>query len=236
MIKNNLKIARERKAFSSTELGKMIGVAHQTILQWEKGQRKFSIENATKLAPHLDVTVGQLLGLESLDNSKESSSKNISKNDLQLTHQYYPEDYIDVPIVHQELACGTGIEPLSYQEVEYTYLHKKMLRDFGSTTIHKIVIMKTIGDSMEPLILPKSWVIIDTGDTDLNCRKKSIYGNIFAFRYEGSLYIKELKFNKKTKILLVKSFNTEQKSFEISLDEFTDFVVVGRVLGTYNKF
>jgi phage repressor protein C with HTH and peptisase S24 domain len=76
------------------------------------------------------------------------------------------------------------------------------------------------GNSMSPEYRHGDRVIIDKGDTEL------ADGHIFAFRYQGQCYVKEINLlGNRIKCI---SLNKEYDPFYINEDE--DFLVFGRII------
>lgn len=61
---NGLKAAMEAKQIGPTALGRLSGESKQNIDRWSKGERRLQPEDAAKLAPHLEVSVRDLLMLD----------------------------------------------------------------------------------------------------------------------------------------------------------------------------
>lgn len=53
---------RKRNGYSQAQLAKLIGVAQNTISNWEQGKREPSCAELIKLAFHLNCTVDELIG------------------------------------------------------------------------------------------------------------------------------------------------------------------------------
>lgn len=67
---SRIKIAREKRGFTQTQLGNMIGVSGVSIMRYEKNQREPSFKILKELANCLNVTIGYLQGYDLL-NAKE---------------------------------------------------------------------------------------------------------------------------------------------------------------------
>ena len=61
---NGLKAAMEAMQIGPTALGRLSGESKQNIDRWSKGERRLQPEDAAKLAPHLGVSVRDLLLLD----------------------------------------------------------------------------------------------------------------------------------------------------------------------------
>lgn len=60
----NIKIEREKKHLTQSQLGKLVGLSGAQISRFESGQREPSITTLVKLAEIFGVTVGYLVGVE----------------------------------------------------------------------------------------------------------------------------------------------------------------------------
>lgn len=58
---DNMRILREQKNLSKTELAQLVGVSHAAISYFESGQKMPNAITAAKIARKLDTTVEQLV-------------------------------------------------------------------------------------------------------------------------------------------------------------------------------
>ena len=72
-----LKELRVKKRLSQEELGKILGVSGQTILNWENCIHSPNVDQLIKLADFFDVSIDYLVGLKN-----ENKTKNEIMNDL----------------------------------------------------------------------------------------------------------------------------------------------------------
>lgn len=63
MIKNHVKIARQHKGISQTELAKLTGLSQNSISSIETGQYNPTVGNALKIAKALNLKVEELFVL-----------------------------------------------------------------------------------------------------------------------------------------------------------------------------
>lgn len=63
---NILKELRLEKGISQRKLGEDLGVVNQTVSFWETGSREPDLDTLVKIAKYFDVSVGYLLGTESI--------------------------------------------------------------------------------------------------------------------------------------------------------------------------
>ena len=64
---NRLKELRKEKKLSQKEIAKEMSISEKTLSRWENGESQIKPEKAQQLAKYLGVSVGYLLGYESLD-------------------------------------------------------------------------------------------------------------------------------------------------------------------------
>ena len=81
MLNENIKKLRILKGLNQVELGKELGVAKQTVSNWENNNIQPSIDMLLKIANFFSVSTDSLLGI---DNKKYLEVSGLS--DLQITH------------------------------------------------------------------------------------------------------------------------------------------------------
>lgn len=64
LLKNNLKMLRQKKGYTQEELGNSVGVSRQTIISIERYRYKPSLELAMKIAEKLQVKIEKLFYFE----------------------------------------------------------------------------------------------------------------------------------------------------------------------------
>lgn len=95
---------RKIKKISQAELGKIIGVAQNTLSNWENGNREIDNESLIKLADYFDVSTDYILGRTDEDlsdeliilnrNAKKLSPENRKKL-LDMAKVMFKEDFND---------------------------------------------------------------------------------------------------------------------------------------------
>lgn len=68
-VGERIKIAREAAGMTQEQLGKMLGVTGVSVMRYEKNTRQPRMEQLREIADVLGVTVGYLLGYESIQSS-----------------------------------------------------------------------------------------------------------------------------------------------------------------------
>ncbi len=72
MLNNTrFKELRKSKGITLEKLGQQLGLSANTLCQYEKGQREPSFETIETLAKLYNVTIGYLLGVEDMNNTKK---------------------------------------------------------------------------------------------------------------------------------------------------------------------
>ena len=220
---NNIKKIRKTiSGFTQEKLANCVDLTTRHIQRLEAGGSDLSVDMVKRLAQALNCTPADILGYENLGIAppKETAFKE--------------DKSIEISFYTQEFACGTGAEPLNYEESSKLYFTKDSLRKLTGSTQYIIAVIAG-GDSMYPFIKDKDIVFIDTAKTEI-LSTRNPNKSIFAFRYDGRLHIKHLTANKKTNTITAHSFNKEEHpSFVIDLTKYPDFQIIGKVIGTYSK-
>ena len=150
--------------------------------------------------------------IEKLERHYEIILQDINLPEECITLTYRPEVY---------LSAGYGVEVLDeHQEtimIDSRLLAKESGRKLNYSMCEVVMIS---GNSMSPEYRHGDRVIIDKGDTEL------ADGHIFAFRYQGQCYVKEINLlGNRIKCI---SLNKEYDPFYINENE--DFLVFGRII------
>ena len=150
--------------------------------------------------------------IEKLERHYEIILQDINLPEECITLTYRPEVY---------LSAGYGVEVLDeHQEtimIDSRLLAKESGRKLNYSMCEVVMIS---GNSMSPEYRHGDRVIIDKGDTEL------ADGHIFAFRYQGQCYVKEINLlGNRIKCI---SLNKEYDPFYINENE--EFLVFGRII------
>jgi phage repressor protein C with HTH and peptisase S24 domain len=141
---------------------------------------------------------------------EELTGSKIDSNSVTLS--FYPEVY---------LSAGYGVTVIDEKPEKIVIDSKLLISDKGIKVNPELCeVVMISGNSMSPEYRHGDRVIIDKGDTEL------ADGHIFAFRYKGQCYVKEINLlGNKIKCI---SINKEYDPFYI--DENEDFQVFGRII------
>ena len=192
---------------SYTDIGNVLGTGRANISLRAKNNSKVTINELKKLEDAYNVdlikqkinNLSETLGLEKLE-----------INTVKIP--YRPDVY---------LSAGYGVEVYS-ESAEFMTLDIRLFTTDRGNKINpdSCEIVRISGNSMEPEYRHGDRVIIDRNDKEL------LDGHIFAFRYNGQCYVKEINLlGDKIKCI---SLNKEYDPFYIKKGE--EFSVLGRIL------
>ena len=141
--------------------------------------------------------------------------ENIEENRTNIelaTIEYYPDVY---------LSAGFGVEVLD-ESYEHVIIDERFLTSERGMRVNpkNCKMVRISGNSMFPEYHHGDRVIIDESDTNLTD------GQIYAFRYDGQCYVKEI--NRAGNKIKCISVNKEYEPFFIERD--VDFKVFGRII------
>ena len=186
------------------ELGKALGTGRANISLRIKNNSELTLPEIKKIEKYFGVnyTEFHILDLEEINKLNAAT--------VQIT--YRPDVF---------LSAGYGVEVLDETKETMT-LDARLLTTERGCRINPqhCEIVSVSGNSMAPEYRHGDKVIIDRGDTEL------VDGHIFAFRYNGQCYVKEINLlGDKIKCI---SLNKEYDPFYINQGE--QFTVLGRII------
>ena len=231
ILGNAIKEIRKSKKMTQQELSKLTGFKQNTISNHENGKRQLDEIDIRKYAGALQIEPQKLFDSSQsyssiLQSITETSSKleedrqiivlntaeqqlNEQNSSVSNQEELFEYDYYDQPA-----SAGTG-QYLNDVNKETVELPLNMDADF---------VIPIYGDSMEPeyhngdYAFIKSTVNLDDGQ-------------VGVFDLKGDAYIKQLIIDGNKACL--HSFNKEYK--DIPIDEFSDFRIIGKVVGSYSE-
>lgn len=192
---------RKQQGLTQEEFALKLGVNAKTIGYWESGKNLPNKSNLMQICEAFNLPL----------NYFEQNVRNVcSNNSIFIT--YRPDVY---------LSAGYGVEVLD-EEKQTIMLDARLLITERGNKINpqSCEIVCVSGNSMSPEYRHGDRVIIDRGDTEL------LDGHIFAFRYNGQCYVKEINLlGDKIKCI---SLNKDYDPFYIKKGE--EFTVLGRII------
>lgn len=214
MLKDRIKLAREKAGLTQQELADKAGVSQTTIMYLENGRNKSS----SKI-----VDIASALRVDSrwLANGEESNAELITDGKLSPWDDGDPttDDDIDIPFLKEVcLSAGDGTVELSDYEGRKLRFSRKTLRDLGVDPKNAVCVTVR-GDSMEPVLRDNGTVGVDRGNTALKD------GAIYAVNNEGLLQIKRIKRLSLNEVVL-ESYNPEYPPI---IRQLSDIEILGFV-------
>ena len=214
-IIDNLQNLTQAK-ISQSDIARALGVTRATVSARVKTESQVTYEEIKKLERAYNISLSEKdVSLNKINAQIQEIKKNLGMelDDLNLIKiPYRPEVY---------LSAGYGVE-VQNEAAQFMTIDSRLLTTEKGTKINPeyCEIVSISGNSMYPEYRHGDRVIIDRGDTDL------ADGHIFAFRYKGQCYVKEINLlGNKIKCI---SLNKEYDPFYI--EESEDFMVLGRIL------
>lgn len=186
------------------ELGKALGTGRANISLRIKNNSELTLPEIKKIEKYFGVNYTEIHLLNSQEINK------LNADTVQIT--YRPDVF---------LSAGYGVEVLDETKETMTLDARLLTTERGyRINPQHCEIVSVSGNSMAPEYRHGDKVIIDRGDTEL------VDGHIFAFRYNGQCYVKEINLlGDKIKCI---SLNKEYDPFYINQGE--QFTVLGRII------
>lgn len=130
--------------------------------------------------------------------------------------------YVRIPHFGARLAAGAGSWNEGRTLVETVPLTRTILQEMGAFNVGHLTILQAQGDSMEPTIANRGFVVIDEGVTDP-------FDDVFAFVLAGEARVKRLQ--RQADGLLLISDNPDYPPESLQGADMGRLQIIGRVLG-----
>ncbi|EAI4415590.1 LexA family transcriptional regulator [Campylobacter fetus] len=245
-LSKKIKEYRLEKGWTQYDLAKFSGVSLGSIKRYETDNGNITYANLEKIANalqkdisnfqnnkmSLSMSLSQDINLSPSQNKYVSKSQNLSPSkplntqNLKMSQNNISinikEDTIYVPFFKDgAVSAGFGTEDFG-NDCDFLPFKKQDLRlMFGAHSTANIGIIPCIGNSMQPTIEEGELVVFQQDNTQSE-------GAIYVVRFENELFVKRLK---KSPLQLV----SDNKEYEpISLGEFGEIEILGRVIGSYS--
>ncbi len=200
---DRLRKQREKLGIRKHELAKNVGVSLTTIQQYESGQMPRG-EFAVRLAHELNCSLDWLLAGRKAD----------------INHEINQQDLVHLPVVEAIFEpASDGFALRSCARGHYVF-YADFLHAKGDPS--KMVLLRVMGDSMQPRILNNDMVLIDQGQTKL------MPSQMYAINIEGMVYIKLV--DAVPSKLLLSSVNPAYTPIELDIKMQSSINIIGRVI------
>lgn len=234
-ISEKIKVGREGKGWTQTDLSKYSGVSLDSIKRYESKESNITIGNLIKIADSLEVDLNFFRDdsvTKSLLSPVTKSSnacylveenENVHKSSISFkpTAQINP-DIVQIPIYDDVVASAGGGVINDEYPIQSVGIDKGFLRThFGLSSFLGLSIITAKGDSMSPTIPENCQLLV----------QKSVpkEGQICVVRIDDELYVKRLQKLPKYRLI------SDNKSYENIELEGREYNIVGVVVGFFKR-
>ncbi|MFD1199546.1 S24 family peptidase [Brucella gallinifaecis] len=235
---NEIKRLRELKKLSQSQLAELVGTSQPQIQRLEGTQRKLTKEWATKIAPHLGVSAGDLMFPEANTRSSlvHSYDPDFDKKAYSREH-WTPSTPGAIPEIDVKLGAGLGSigEVISVEHGgERVAGHRVVAEwvmpdDFVTQELRSsrksTVVMEVVGDSMSPTYQPGDRVIVDLSQTDHV--SDTVYAISDGVSEPQIKRLQRVPFSDPARVKII-SDNPALETFEVDLERVQ---IIGRICG-----
>lgn len=208
-----IKLARQARKMTQQELADAIN--------WEQGAIGNVERRDSKTCSHTaDIAAALNVDLEWLSTGKGEMHK--SGNEAVITNSIDKDKYTLIPIFTDvALSAGAGTCPPDIEFASgYSYMLTDRIRSVGAQP-DCIVEALITGSSMEPTIMDRSPIRIDTSKADESIRE----GKIYAFSVNGELKVKRL-LKTATGDIIIRSDNEMYQDEIMNRNDFEQLITV----------
>lgn len=219
-----------RGNLTQAEFSEKLGIHKNTLGRYERGESEPDLTFCAQVCALFGISPHWLL----FGNGPMRVSDSAEANDGQsffLPGKMKEADgagLVMVPMVEARLSAGNG-SLITSDQVERSYAFREdFLRRKGKP--QEMVLMRVMGDSMEPEIQDHDVVLIDQSKQDL------YPGPIYALGFQDSIYLKRV--DKLPESIILKSVNPAYPPIVIPMSEYTEdqFRVIGRILWSGREY
>lgn len=213
-------ICEKRRLGSIENLSKAINVSIQTIQKW--GQRdSISKDGAKVIAERLNFPLGWVLTGEG--HYEDAIPVLPPEQDLVGGMvEIGGQDYVAIHRFDAGLSAGPGSvleeapQPLGYQLFEAQWI-----RALTSASPCSLMVLEVDGDSMEPTLNDRDWILIDRSQRQLT------RSGIYALRVDNNLWVKRLHLDLSARKVQMISDNLR---YDVQLLDENGLEIVGRAI------
>lgn len=201
---DRVKEIRAKFNLKQLDLAKELGLTQDKISKIEQNKHKVSVEISNILSQKWLINPWWLLSGQG--EMLLSENKSLENKDNVLIKKYS----------NINASAGDGVENYS-EETEDISLSISFLKSFNIHKFKNLEIITAHGDSMQPTIMNKDYLLIDRSHQAI------IDGHIYIFRYENEVFVKKLiKLDSGLKAI------SENKEYEPRI--IKDVEILGKVL------
>lgn len=216
---------RIEKGMTQQQLADIVNVNQPVIGSIESRDSETS-KHASKIADALSVSLDWLLTGKGSKPFLENNEKEVNhKRGLKTWDENTPllDDEVELPFyTNMHVAGGHSDECTELESNRNLRFSKQSLRE-ANVNCEDAIVIKVIGDSMEPLILDGSTIAIDTSKAKVSIKDNRIY----ALESDGDLRCKYIQRVPGGKIKLI----SENPMYDDELYEIDEFSKIYRIIG-----
>lgn len=225
MVKDRFKSVRKSLNFTQKEFADKLNKDVTTIQYYEYGKLNITDGILLNLQEKFNVNIDWMRtgeGSMFLPEKKESTASNADKSLLAFPKEKDKLDYVEIP-AYLDIKASAGTGAFVGMEVSKMIpVSKDIIKN-----AYGLVILAVAGDSMEPAILNKDKIIIDTNDK-YTLKKNKIY----MIRKDNELYIK--RYNSCVHDICI--FTSDNPKYDsIIINKNDNSAVVGRLKGIFMR-
>lgn len=213
-----IKLARKSLGMTQVEFANALGSSQSNVTGWESGRNVPGGDNLVKIAA---LTTDESLKARLLEAS--GLAEFVSRPASNLSTCGYPT--ISIRLLRDPAAAGTA-RMVDESEVERLLVLPKFMFPEGCG---EIVAIRVKGDSMAPMISPRSIVYIDVSQREA----KRLVGSVVAARIDDGVTIKLLR--KSRNLYLLIPYHVSPRHEVIPLSDLAGDAIIGKVLGWYSE-
>lgn len=215
-IAERIRKIRQELGLTILELSKKINVSDRTISNYERGERKPSVDYLTLLYEHLNANpVWLISGKGEMFADKTASN---------MPAKFSIEDFLFIPKLVLKPSAGNGTI-VDLEDVEdYIAFQKEWFNRHIHAPKNSLAVMTANGDSMEPTIRNGDMLLVDTSQSQART------DNIYIIRIDDCLVVKRVQCIPGQKIQVI-SDNKNYDTYTLDLsDESQSISIVGKVV------
>jgi len=213
-ISDRIRKIRQEQGLTILELSKKIGIPDRTISNYERGERKPSVEYLTLLYEHLNANPEWLI----------SGNGEMFTDKSAISGKFSVEDFLFIPklMLKPAAGCGTIVD---LEDVEdYIAFQKEWFNKHIHAPKNSLAVMTANGDSMEPTIKNGDMLLVDTSQNQART------DNIYIIRIDECIVVKRVQCIPGNKLQVI-SDNKTYDPYVLDLsDESHQAVIIGKVV------
>lgn len=201
-----------------------LGVSTQTALAEELGLGRGAVSDAKSKGKVPSQWVLTLLRTRRVNPSWLETGEgemHLQSEGREELMAYGAETYDWVPMVEARASAGGGSLETGERILGYYAFRRDWLA--GKGTIRTMRLMRVTGESMRPTLQDEDVVLVDLSQRDI------LAGKIYAVRMDDEMVVKRLE-KKPGKLVLLSDNRALYEPLEISLAEYANVEVLGRVI------